>query len=328
MNQVNWGIIGCGDVTEKKSGPAFNKVEGSKIIAVMRRDGEKASDYALRHNVPLWYTNADEIIDHPEINCIYIATPPVFHSDYAIRAMQKGKVVYVEKPMAADYAECLRMHEVSESTQIPLYVAYYRRFLPYFIRVKEILNSGILGNILYANIQLNNAPGMNDRHRDTLPWRVIPDIAGAGHFYDLACHQLDLMEWFFGTAREATGITYNKAGLYAAEDTVIGRIDYDSGVSVSGQWCFVCNEKEHVDLITIFGTKGSIVCSTFDFTPIKMNTGNGIEEYLPDNPEHIQYGFIRNMIEELRGLRPVKANSASAVRTNRTLDKILGKIKP
>src|SRR5512147_2302068 len=111
MDQINWGIIGCGNVTEKKSGPAFGKVKGSKVIAVMRRDAAKAADYAKRHNISQWYSNADEIINHPGINAVYVATPPSSHAEYAIKAMEKGKVAYVEKPMAADYSDCIRMLE-------------------------------------------------------------------------------------------------------------------------------------------------------------------------------------------------------------------------
>jgi predicted dehydrogenase len=294
----------------------------------MRRDGDKARDYAIRHNIPYWYSHADEIINHPEINSIYIATPPSSHKDYAIRAMQMGKAVYVEKPMAAQYTDCLTMHKAALETGQPLYIAYYRRYLPYFIKIKEILDSGILGSILYADIVLHNAPRPDEYRRDSLPWRVIPEIAGGGHFYDLACHQIDLMQWFFGDANGVYGKTYNKANLYPAEDTVIARMDFESAVSVNGRWCFVCSEKEHIDLITIFGTQGSIVFSTFDFTPIRLHTAKGEENFLPDNPENIQYGFIRNMVEELQGLRPISANSKSAMRTNWILDVILGKVKP
>ncbi len=328
MNQINWGIIGCGDVTENKSGPAFNKVSGSKIVAVMRRDGDKARDYALRHHVPWWFTNADEIINHPEINSIYIATPPASHTDYAIRALKSGKAVYVEKPMAAHYNDCLNMHETAVHTGQPLYVAYYRRYLPYFIKIKEILDSGILGTMLYADIVMHKSPRPEEYHKDRLPWRVIPEIAGGGHFYDLACHQIDLMQWFFGNFMDVSGKAYNKAGLYPAEDTVLGRIDFKSGVSVNGRWCFTCSEKEHIDLITIFGARGSVVFSTFDFTPIRLNTAQGEETFLPANPEHIQYGFIKNMVEELQGIRPANSNSLSAMHTNWILDVILGKIKP
>lgn len=294
----------------------------------MRRDGEKARDYATRHQIPYWYSNADEIIHHPEVNSIYIATPPASHTEFAIRALKNGKAVYVEKPMAAHYNDCLRMYETSVQTGQPLYVAYYRRYLPYFIKIKEILDSGILGTILYADMVMHKSARPEEYHKDRLPWRVIPEIAGGGHFYDLACHQIDLMQWFFGNVMDVTGKAYNKAGLYTAEDTVMSRIDFKSGVSVHGRWCFTSYEKELIDLITIFGTRGSVVFSTFDFTPIRLNTAQGEDIFLPENPEHIQYGFIKNMVEELQGIRPVNSNSLSAVHTNWILDVILGKIKP
>ena len=106
---INWGIIGCGDVTEVKSGPAFNKVPGSRLIAVMRRDAEKAADYASRHQVDRWYANANALIQDPDVNAIYIATPPDVHEQYALAAIKAGKPVYVEKPMALNFASAKNM---------------------------------------------------------------------------------------------------------------------------------------------------------------------------------------------------------------------------
>lgn len=159
MDQINWGIIGCGNVTELKSGPAFNKVDGSRVVAVMRRDAPKARDYAQRHGIPAWYNDSGELINDPEVNAVYIATPPSSHAEYAIRALEKGKVAYVEKPMAVSYSDCVRMQEFTRHTGIPLYVAYYRRFLPYFIQVKKILDEGQLGDLLFAKIDFHIPPG-------------------------------------------------------------------------------------------------------------------------------------------------------------------------
>jgi predicted dehydrogenase len=326
MQQINWGIIGCGNVAELKSGPAFGKVNGSRLVAVMRRDAKKAEDYALRHKIPAWYTDADELIDDPDINAVYIATPPARHADYAILAMEKGKAVYVEKPMASCYADCEKMHQASVRLGIPLYVAYYRRFLPYFIKVKEIIEGDLLGTLLYAKVDFHIPPRPEDFNSGSLPWRVLPEIAGAGYFYDLACHQLDLFEWFFGKAMEVTGRSFNRRGLYKAEDLVFAQISYESGLPLTGQWFFAASENEHVDIIRILGTKGTLEFSTFDFTPIRLIDHNGIVEFLPPNPENIQYWFIKNMVEELQGSRPGTGNSESALRTNWIMDKILGKI--
>src|SRR5687768_923402 len=126
MNEVKWGIIGCGDVTEKKSGPAFYKVTGSKLVAVMRRDKEKAADYARRHNVPKFYDNADDLINDPEVTAVYIATPPGSHKEYTLKVAAAGKPVYVEKPMALNFHECVEMIEACARFHVKLFVAYYR----------------------------------------------------------------------------------------------------------------------------------------------------------------------------------------------------------
>ena len=147
MKEIKWGFIGCGEVTEKKSGPAFNEVAGSKVVAVMSRSEDKARSYAERHHIRKWYTDAQELIDDPDVNAVYIATPPSSHATFAIMSMKAGKPVYVEKPLAASYNECIRINRVSEQTGVPCFVAYYRRYLPYFQKVKEIIQSGGIGEV-------------------------------------------------------------------------------------------------------------------------------------------------------------------------------------
>jgi len=326
MQQINWGIIGCGNVTEMKSGPAFGKVEGSRVIAVMRRDAAKARDYASRHHIPFWYSNADDLIRNPDVNAVYIATPPSSHAEYAIRCLEQGKITYVEKPMAASYPECDQMHQVSVRTGIPLYVAYYRRFLPYFLRVKEILDSGQLGELLYVSVDFHIPPRKEDFNTDELPWRVQPDIAGAGYFYDLASHQIDLFDWFFGKVVTVTGSKFHRRHLYHAEDLVFAQMVFESGLPLAGTWCFTADESQHNDQISIFGTKATLEFSTFDFTPINMISDGRTKEDLPPNPENIQYFFIKNMVEEIRMRRSVMGNSECAMNTNWIMDKILGRI--
>ena len=217
FDKVNWGFIGCGEVTEKKSGPAFNMVEGSKVVAVMSRDEEKVKSYAERHNIPKWYTDAQELIGDEEVNAIYIATPPSSHATFAIMAMKAGKPVYIEKPMAASYEDCARINRISKETGIPCFVAYYRRYLPYFQKVKDLVKSGEIGNVINVQIRFAQPPRALDYNTKNLPWRVQPVISGGGYFYDLAPHQLDLLQEMFGCILEAEGYKSNRGGLYEAE---------------------------------------------------------------------------------------------------------------
>ena len=196
MKQINWGFIGCGEVTEKKSGPAFNEVEGSQVVAVMSRSENKARSYAERHHVRKWYTDASELIEDPDVNAVYIATPPSSHATFAIMAMRAGKPCYIEKPLAASYNDCIRINRISEQTGVPCFVAYYRRYLPYFQKVKEIIESGTIGNVVNVQVRFSVPPrDLDFKSGKEMPWRLQPDIAGGGYFYDLAPHQIG--SWCF-----------------------------------------------------------------------------------------------------------------------------------
>ena len=207
MKQISWGFIGCGEVTEKKSGPAFAEVEGSHVEAVMSRSEKKARNYAERHNIRKWYTDAQELIDDPDINAIYIATPPSSHATFAIMAMRAGKPVYVEKPLAASYDDCVRINRISEQTGVPCYVAYYRRYLPYFQRVKDIIREGRIGNI--TNVQVRfSAPPEN--------WTITPPANCHG-----ACSQTSLAV-VISTTWPLTNLIYCKTSLaLSSKPTVI-----------------------------------------------------------------------------------------------------------
>lgn len=326
MDEIKWGIIGCGDVTEWKSGPAFNKVAHSSLIAVMRRDAKKAQDYALRHAVSKWYTDANQLINDPEVNAIYVATPPDSHAEYAIKAMMAGKPVYVEKPMAVRYSDCISMNKVSTDTQMPLFVAYYRRSLPYFNKVKELIDSKTIGIPLMIDLKLFSPPREDDFKSETHIWRVKPEIAGGGYFYDMACHSLDILDYIFGPISEVSGVFANRAGLYAAEDVVTASFRFKNGPVGSGSWCFVSHERIKSDLIEILGTKGRISFSTFEFSPIVLETNEGKQEFMPVNPPHIQQYMIENIVQELRGEGKSPSNGISGARTNKVMDFILNKV--
>lgn len=323
---VHWGFIGCGAVTEKKSGPAFSKVEGSDVVAVMRRDREKASDYAKRHGIPRWYDNANELINDREVNAVYIATPPASHIEYAISAMKAGKPVYIEKPMASSYEECLQINHISKVTGVPCFVAYYRRTLPYFLKVKQLIDEGQLGDISTVQIRFSIPPYKEDYNSSDLPWRVKKEIAGAGYFYDLASHQFDLLDYFFGEIIDGVGFTNNAGGLYEVEDSVSATFKFKSGITGSGSWSFVASERSRNDQIEIIGTKGTLTFSTFSFSPIVLNRDNGLQSLTEYNPENIQFYLIESIVHYLNGngVMPV-STCISATRTNWILDKILAR---
>lgn len=326
LDIVKWGFIGCGNVTEKKSGPAFSKIEGSEVVAVMSRTAEKAASYAQRHHIPKWYTSAQELIEDEEVNAVYIATPPSSHATYALLAMKAGKPVYIEKPMANSYEECLRIVRTSENTGVPCFVAYYRRLLPYFLKVKELIDSKTIGKVMTIQIRFAQQSSDFDYNKENLPWRVQPDIAGGGYFYDLAPHQLDLLQYIFGPILDAEGFKTNRAHLYDAEDTVTACFRFESGVIGSGSWCFASYHSAKEDCIEIVGDKGILRFATFIYSPIELHTENGKETFQPSNPQHVQMNLISEVVKSLQGKTTCNCDAASATITNWTMDRILNKI--
>ena len=326
MKQINWGFIGCGEVTEKKSGPAFNEVEGSQVVAVMSRSENKARSYAERHHIRKWYTDAQELIDDPDVNAIYIATPPSSHATFAIMAMRAGKPVYIEKPLAASYNDCIRINRISEQTGVPCFVAYYRRYLPYFQKVKEIIQNGTIGKVINVQLRFSVPPrDLDYKNEKELPWRLQPDIAGGGYFYDLAPHQIDLLQNIFGVITRAHGYPANRAHLYKAEDTVSACFFFENGVTGSGSWCFVGHESAKEDCIEIIGDKGSLSFSVFTYEPIVLITSEGKESITVPNPSYVQLPIIKHVIEHLQGIGHCECTSISATPVNWVLDRILWK---
>lgn len=326
MKEIKWGFIGCGEVTEKKSGPAFSLIEGSSIVAVMSRSSEKARSYAQRHGIKRWYTDPQALLDDPDVNAVYIATPPSTHATFAIMAMKAGKPVYVEKPMAANYEDCCRINRISQTTGMPCFVAYYRRYLDYFNRVRQLVEAGEIGNVVNVQIRFAVPPRDLDYNSRNLPWRVQADIAGGGYFYDLAPHQIDLLQEMFGPIIEAEGYTANRGGLYETEDTVSACFRFANGVPGSGSWCFVGHESAKEDSIQIIGDKGSVSFAVFTYAPISLHTERGHEFIKVDNPPFVQLPLIKNVVEHLQGMAICTCDCVSATSVNWVVDRILGKV--
>lgn len=320
MKTIRWGIIGCGDVTEVKSGPGFQKADHSDLVAVMRRRGDLAKDYAERHGVPRWYDNAAALINDPEVDAVYVATPPSSHKEYTLMSAVAGKPVYVEKPMALNFAECQEMIAACAQRRIPLFVAYYRRTLPRFLKIKELVEAGAIGEVRFANITFYQPMSAEDLNPDK-PWRVDPTVAGGGRFVDLASHMLDFLDYALGPICDVQGFAGNQARKYAAEDIVTGSFRFASGVHGVGTWCFSAFENR--DVTEIVGTDGRISYSTFDAKPITLTTREGSTEFTFDYPQHIAQPLIQTVVNELNGAGKCPSTGETAARTSWLMDQML-----
>lgn len=297
---INWGIIGCGDVTEVKSGPAFNKVPGSKLTAVMRRNAAKAEDYAMRHSVLKWYTDADELIQDPNVNAIYIATPPSSHESYALAAINAGKPVYVEKPMTLNYAAAQNMANAAKNANVKLTVAHYRRQWTLFQKIKSLLEHQAIGDVRLVRLQLDQPPPtavqLND---EKYVWRFDPAVSGGGLFHDLAPHQLDILYYLFGSAVTVNGFAINQGGFYKVPDLVTGTIHFTNGIVFTGSWCFTAAEPN--DVCEIIGSKGSLRFSFFTGNSITLQSNNETTRFDFDRLQHVQQPMIEAVVNYFSG---------------------------
>lgn len=320
---IRWGIIGCGSVCEVKSGPALQNAPGSELVAVMRRDGAKARDFAERHDVPRWYDDAAALIADPRVNAVYVATPPSTHPQFALMSIAAGKSVYVEKPMAMNAAECQDIIGAGRAAGVPVFVAYYRRALPRFAKVRELLfEENAIGAPRIVNTVLHQP--LHRRYRDAggRHWHVNPEVSGGGLFMDLGCHTLNLLDWLFGPITSASGQASNQAGAYAPEDTVAMSFAFESGVLGTGLWNF-CSHA-HEDRIEIIGERGSLGVATFGDGPITLRTAAGLKEFHVANPAHIQQPLVETIVAELQGESGAcPATAASGARTAWVMDQVL-----
>jgi predicted dehydrogenase len=306
-------------VTEVKSGPGFQKANHSRLVAVMRRNGDLAKDYAHRHAVPKWYDRAEALIADPDVDAIYIATPPNAHKEYTLMAARAGKPVYVEKPMAMCFAECQAMFEACRGAGLPLFVAYYRRALPRFLKVKEIVEGGSIGQPRAVTVALYR-PHMPPA-AGTSDWRVDPALAGGGRFVDMGSHTLDFLDYVLGPIRQAHGVAANQARSYPAEDTVAAAFEFESGVPGTGLWWFA--SPIAADRTEILGVRGRVTFATFDNVPVLLETGDGTMEFAIPHPPHVQQPLIQTVVDHLNGVGPCPSTAESAARTTWVMDQIL-----
>ncbi len=293
MNTIKWGIIGCGDVAETKSGPAFKKVNNSELIAVMRRNAAKAKDFAERHQVPFWYNSVDDLLKNPEINAIYIATPPSSHLEIVEKCLSKNKFIYLEKPITLNLSEAEKLHEIVSKNN-KLVVAHYRRKLPVFLKVKELLDANSIGKIVFVDIQILQSKLNNILTKTAANWRLNPEISGGGYFHDIAPHQIDLMYYYFGAIKDAKGFSLSTLNNNV-DNVVNGIIEFKNGIQFRGIWNFNSPEKEVKDECKIYGENGTITFSFYgDKIILKTNTKEETFNYT--NPTYIQQPMIESAV--------------------------------
>ncbi|TAI47900.1 Gfo/Idh/MocA family protein [Flagellimonas allohymeniacidonis] len=322
-SSIRWGVIGCGSVTEKKSVPAYQQTEGFEVAMIMCRNASRAKDYAERHKVPFWTTDARAVIENPEIDAVYIATPPDSHKDYALWVAKAGKPCCIEKPMAPNFHNCEEIYKAFLDRELPLFVAYYRRSLPRFLKIKEWLDTKQIGTVQQIHWVKTKQPNDLDLS-GKYNWRTDASIALGGYFDDLASHGLDLFTFLLGPIKSANGKASNEGDLYSAYDTITGSWVHENGVVGKGNWNFLAQNRE--DSVEIIGTEGRILFSVLDEAPIELITKSGRQSLEIQHPVHIQKYHAENIKKHFKGEGIHPSIGKSGVHTSWVMDSILGKL--
>lgn len=326
MRTIRWGIVGCGDVTEVKSGPGFAKAAHSALVAVMRRDATLAADYARRHGVPRWTDDAEAILRAPDVDAVYVATTPETHCDYVLRCAAAGKPVLVEKPMAMDAAECDAMIAACAAAGVPLRVAFYRRALPRFLAVRDLVRSGAIGEVrMVTSRQFQPLRTKDDSLPDGKPWRLDGARSGGGLFVDMMSHTLDFLDFVFGPIGDVRAFAANRGGAYDVEDVVAASWRHEGGVLGSGAYCYAADRDEEFN--EIVGAAGRIRFSTTRPVPIELWRGDRRETLDVGDPPHVHQPLIQTFVDELNGVGACPSTGVSAARTTRAVDAILGEYR-
>ena len=318
-------MIGCGAVCEVKSGPGFYKAANSRLIAAASADPALTRSYASRHGVPRVYDSAEDLVSDPDVDAVYVATPPESHKALALLAARAGKHVYVEKPMALRFAECQEIITECRRLGRKLYVAFYRRAMPRFLQIRRWIEDGEIGDVRCISAVQHQPPAPEDRSRGTLPWRLRPEVSGGGKFLDMGVHTLDIFDFLFGPIEEVHGIATNNAKLYDVEDTVTATWRHASGVTGVGAWCYACGDA--VDRVEIIGSRGRIDFEFFSDRPLRLTNAEGTREVAIPNPEHVQQPFIQSIVDDLNGTGRCPGDPESAARSSFVADAILDKYR-
>jgi 1,5-anhydro-D-fructose reductase (1,5-anhydro-D-mannitol-forming) len=331
MRTIRWGMIGCGEVARQKSGPALHRATNSTLVAVADRNIDRAERFALEHGIARWHADADAIIAAADIDVVYVATMTESHRDFVRKCAAAGKAVLSEKPMAMSHADCVEMIDACRAARVPLWVAYYRRALPRFVKVRELFRDGAIGEVRMVTIRhLQRIPSPEEMRGPFWGWRLDPKRSGGGIFFEAVGHTLDILDFIVGPIASSRAYADNQAGAYPPEDVVSAAFRFESGAHGSGAWCFSadCDEEGN----EIIGTKGRITFSTFPPlappagrppVPIRLYRGDACEEFPIGDPPFVHQPLIQSIVDDINGDGHCSSTGESALRTARVIDDCL-----
>lgn len=278
--RIGWGLIGCGDIARRRVAPALRDLETCDLVAVNRGRSDLAADFAREFGARRWYADWRELLQDPEIDAVYIATPVDLHAAQTIAAAEAGKHVLCEKPMAMTAAECDRMLAACDANGVRLGIAYYRHFYPVIKRIKELLADGEIGSPVLAQInafEMFNPPPDGDRY-----WLLEPERSGGGPLMDFGCHRIEVLLNLLGPLAAAASLNTSVSFKRPVEDTSLATFRFASGAVAAlavthAAW-------ESTDTLDLYGSRGSFHIASLNRGELLIRTAAG--ERTESHPPH------------------------------------------
>ncbi len=315
-----------------KSGPALHGARNSTLVAVHDRNPERATEYARTHGAAIRAEpDAQALIQAADVDAVYVATRTESHKDFVLRCAAAGKPVLVEKPMGMSHAECAEMAQACRAANVPLWVAYYRRALPRFTALRDLVQSGAIGAVrMTISRHFHRIPDAEALRGPFWGWRLDPKLSGGGIYFEAVGHTLDILDYVIGPIAKVRAFADNQAHAYAPEDIVSASWRYEGGAYGSGAWCFATDVDDEYN--EIVGATGRIRYSTFPPlmppagrppAPIRLYHGESVEEIAIVDPPYVHQPLVQSIVDELNGEGHCASTPESAMRTAKVIDDTL-----
>ena len=309
MEKIRVGVIGCGGIANGKHLPALKNVKEVEMVAFCDIIEERAVEAAKKYGTPdaKVYTDYKELLKDESIVTVHVCTPNRSHSFISIDAMEAGKHVMCEKPMAKTYAEAKAMYETSVRTGKLLTIGYQSRWRDDALYLKQCCENGELGDVYYAR-------AIALRRRAVPTWGVFLNEyeQGGGPLIDLGVHMIDLAIWLMGSPKPVTvtGSTYCKfadsdtsdsvnsdfgdkvsGGTFDVEDLAMGTIRFDNGAQLQIEFSWASNIKQENRFVELRGTKSGLTWRDGDVEVFTEMHGQGCDIHpsnlQPEKKEHV-----------------------------------------
>jgi predicted dehydrogenase len=318
MNVVRWGLVGAGDIAEKRVAPALLASERSELVAVSRRQKQLAEGFAQRFGARRWHANWRDLVRDDGIDAVYVAAPVQLHAPITIAAAEAGKHVLCEKPMALNADECDRMIRSAHAAGVQLGIAYYRHLYPLVQRVKQLLAEGVIGVPVIA--QLDAFERFDPPPGHPRAWLLDPAMSGGGPMFDFGCHRIEVLLSLFGDVHDVRALRANVLFDRPVEDTAIAALRFSPGPLATVTVAHAAVEPR--DTLDIFGSEGSIHVARLNGPELRVIRGGEqiVEQHpLPDN---VHLPLVQQFVDAVlnRG-RPV-VDGAAGLAVNRVLEAV------